>query len=130
MQRRRKKFIYSPDENGGCKLTSQCKLGHNNCLQCVPNENICVNYDQGFYPDKIGACSYTDHFSISYKGTSLKCEDDYVLIGKEVTYCKSINKEDLKNCKEVNTINGLCKNCPEGYYLNSLDKKCSKTENC
>jgi len=124
------KDIYSPDENGGCKLKSQCKLGHNSCLQCAPNENICVNCDLGFYPDKIGGCSYTVHCSISYKGTCLKCDDDYVLIGKEVTYCKSINTEDLKNCKEVNTVNGLCKNCTEGYYLNSLDKKCSKTENC
>ena len=123
------KDIYTPDEKGGCELKSYCRNGYNDCIQCE-NEKICKKCEEGYFPDSIGGCSYSNHCIISYKGKCLKCEDNYILIGRDITYCKSTNSEDLKYCKDINIYNGFCSNCTEGYYLNSYDQKCSKIENC
>ena len=44
---------------------------------------------------------------------------DYILIGEDhLKICKSLNSEDFKNNKNINTTNGLCDECEKGYFLN------------
>ena len=124
--------FYIPNDKGGCNISSKCKVGFNNCLQCQENNNnnICKICEKGYYPDGSGGCSYTKNCLISKNGICTLCNEHYILIGKEVTFCKSLLSEDLKSCKNINTLNGFCLNCTEGFYLNNIDLKCSKTENC
>lgn len=121
---------YFPDENGGCE--PKCTFGKNYCNQCSEDEKLCISCEAGYFPDKIGGCAYIPNCELSYNGKCLKCEDEYILIGDKNSFqiCKSINTQDLKNCKKINTLNGLCDECEENYYLNSGDLKCSETENC
>ena len=41
-----------------------------------------------------------------------------------------MNSDDLKNCKKVNNITGLCNICEEEYFMNKGDNKCIKIKNC
>ena len=124
--------IYAPNSLGGCTLTPKCQKGQKNCIECEENSqhNICKTCSKGYFPDSIGGCTYTKNCLISTNGICSKCIDNYVLIGKYITYCKSVFSEDLKSCKGINTLNGHCSNCTEGLFLNSIDYKCTKTENC
>ena len=126
------KDVFTPDENGGCTNLKKCSLGINNCLKCNEDENICKICEEGYFPDENGGCSYTDNCEVSYRGKCLKCKDNFIFIGANdgIQICKSINSDDLKNCKEINTEKGLCEKCEEGFYLNLGDKKCTKIENC
>ena len=122
--------IYTPDENGGCKNAKNCIFGNNYCLECDDNTHLCNDCEKGYFPDENGGCSNTPNCQISYKGECLECIEDFILIGKNIKICKSLNSEDLKNCKTINTIRGECEQCEENYFLNKGDKKCIKTENC
>ena len=121
---------FFPDKNGGCE--PKCILGENYCNQCSEDAKTCNVCEEGYYPDKIGGCSYIPNCYSSYKGKCLQCEEEYILIGDKNSFqiCKSINTEDLKHCKIINTINGLCEKCDDGFYLNIGDLKCSEIENC
>ena len=124
--------LYIPNDYGGCSLSYQCKPYYNHCVKCQENgkENICQICENGYFPDSFGGCSYTKNCLISKNGNCIICNDNYILIGKELKFCKSIYSPDLKNCKNINITNGLCSNCTDGFFLNSLDRKCCKTENC
>ena len=131
--------IYTPDKDGGCELIKTCYIGKNNCIECSDDSYKCKKCENGYFPDENGGCSYTDNCKISYKGECLECMDDYILLGKDVKHpsiknnfilCKSLSSEDLKNCKEINMLNGVCTKCKEGFYLNSGDNRCTETENC
>ena len=121
---------YFPEENGGCE--PKCTLGKNFCYKCSEDLSICLTCEQGYFPDKIGGCAFVPNCYSSYKGKCLQCEEDYILIGEENTFqiCKSLNTEDLKHCKIINKINGLCDQCEEGFYLNEGDLKCGPIEHC
>ena len=121
---------YLPDENGGCE--AKCTLGKNYCNECSEDSKLCVNCEEGYFPDKIGGCSYIINCELSYKGKCLKCEEDYILIGDKNNFqlCKSKYSQDLKHCKNINIISGLCDECEENFFLNKGDFKCSETENC
>lgn len=121
---------YFPDENGGCE--PKCILGKNYCNKCNEDSKLCITCEEGYFPDKIGGCAYIPNCESSYKGKCLKCEEDYILIGDKNSFqiCKSINSDDLKNCKTINFLNGFCEECEDGFYLSSGDLKCGKTENC
>ena len=121
---------FVPDNQGGC--SGKCKLGKNYCNECDNVEKICKKCEEGFYEDTIGGCSITQNCEISYKGKCEKCTKGYILVGEEKSFkiCKSLNSDDLKNCKIVNNVNGLCNECEEGYFINKEDYKCTKTENC
>ena len=128
--------IYSPDDKGGCDYARKCTSGNNYCIECNSEGKICQICEEGYFPDENGGCSYTNNCEISLNGECLICKEDYVLIGqdfdlaKELKICKSINSDDLKNCKRINTIKGICIECEEGFYKNSGDSRCTKTENC
>ena len=130
------KDIYSPDNNGGCEYSKKCVVGNHNCFECNEKGDICKLCEEGYYPDENGGCSYTQNCEISYKGECLKCLDNYILIGVDeylnegIKICKSLNSEDLKNCKKINMTTGKCIECNKNYYLNSGDYRCSSTENC
>ena len=119
-----------PDKIGGCE--GICKIGNNYCLECEINQKICSLCEEDYFPDKTGGCSYTNNCLTSNKGKCLNCIDGYILYGEEngPKICKDLNSEDLKNCKQVNTINGFCEECNEGYNLNPGDSKCIDVENC
>jgi len=120
-----------PDDNGGCSL--KCTLGKNYCLECDFEENLCIKCeDDNYYPDNSGGCTYTNNCELSIRGECIKCNDNYVLVGEKegIKICKNKNNDDLKNCNEINTKNGLCEKCENGYFLNKGDFKCIKTENC
>ena len=118
---------YFPDKNGGCE--PKCILGKNYCNICDEDQTLCVSCESGFYPDKIGGCSYTNNCETSYKGKCLTCISDYILIEDE-GFCKSIHTEDLKNCLNISNQNGTCLECKNGYFLNEGDLKCIDTEFC
>ena len=130
------KDIYSPDEKGGCRNSKKCRVGYHNCLECKEEGNLCKLCEEGYFPDENGGCSYTPNCEISYKGECIECKDNYILIGIDeylnegIKICKSLNSEDLKNCKRVNMTKGKCIECKEGYFLNSGDNRCSDIENC
>ena len=131
------KETLAPDDKGGCDYTKICKYGNNFCIECSKEEeSLCIKCENGYYPDEYGGCSYTKNCVLSERGQCLKCKEDYILIGRDnnfgegIRLCKYIFSEDLKNCKTVNLLNGLCDECKEGFYLNQKDKKCSLTENC
>ena len=146
------KDIYIPDENGGCSNHRKCVEGNNHCNECNSEENICKNCEIGYFPDENGGCSYSDNCEISYRGKCIKCKNNFILIGQEkyisiergyvyfsdmhfeinegTQICKSLNSEDLKNCKKINGLFGTCEECNEGFYLNKGDKKCTTIENC
>ena len=120
---------YFPDETGGC--TAKCTLGKNYCNECDIEEKLCKSCQFGYYPDEIGGCSFTENCELSYKGICSKCNNNYILIGEgNLKLCKSLDSEDLKNCKTVNETNGLCKECQKSYFLNKGDFKCINTDNC
>ena len=121
---------YFPDQNGGCE--PKCIIGKNYCHKCSEDSKLCDTCEEGFFPDKIGGCAYVPNCELSYNGKCIQCEQEYILIGEKNSFqiCKSINTEDLKHCKLINTINGLCDECEEGYYLNKGDLKCGEVENC
>ena len=121
--------ILIPDENGDCVGSQKCFAFQNYCLECETEEKLCKTCDIGYYPDLNGACSYTDHCKISYKGECIECQEDFILVEKN-KICKSLLSNDFENCKNIDSKNGLCQQCEEGYYLNKGDKKCIKTENC
>ena len=121
------KDVYTPDKNGGCENSKKCILGNNYCNECTQDESLCKICEEGFVPDNNGGCSYTNNCEISYKGECLKCKYNYILIGKDTKnsniknnfiLCKSIHSEDLRNCENINMINGICTKCKEGFYLN------------
>ena len=123
--------IFKLDENNGVCIGAQaCNPGENHCEQCNAQSSLCQKCDSGYYPDSNGACSYTDNCEISYRGECLKCSDDFYLVGSTLKICKYKYLDDLKNCKTVNSDDGLCEECEEGYFLNSIDKKCVNTKNC
>ena len=124
------KEIYIPNENGGCSPERKCTLGNNHCSECQEDSILCKTCEDRYFPDEIGGCSYASDCEISYKGQCLKCQDDFALVGQDIKICKSIYSEDLKNCENINSSNGLCNKCKEGFYLNSGDKKCTNTQNC
>ena len=119
-----------PNKNGGCE--GICIIGNNYCLECEQNNKLCSKCEDNYYPDKNGGCSYTNNCESSYKGNCLNCVDGYILWGEEKgpKICKSKNTEDLKNCKSINSITGLCDECEWGYNLNPGDSKCVQTKNC
>jgi hypothetical protein len=120
---------YFPDNNGGC--IPKCKLGKNYCNECDIEETLCKSCEFGYYPDEIGGCSFTENCEESYKGLCLKCNKNFILIENEyLKICKSLDSEDLKNCKSINTTNGLCDECEKGYFLNEGDLKCIEMNNC
>ena len=100
--------------------------------KCSEDSKLCDLCEEGFLLDKIGGCAYVPNCELSYNGKCIQCEQEYILIGEKNNFqiCKSINTEDLKNCKLINTINGLCDECEEGYNLNKGDLKCGEVENC
>jgi len=120
---------YIPDNDGGC--TPKCTLGKNYCNKCDNYEKLCTSCEYGYFPDEIGGCSFSENCQSSYKGKCLECKKNYVLIGEEnLKVCKNLYSEDLKHCKSINTINGLCNECEIGYFLNKGDFKCSDSGNC
>ena len=128
--------IYTPDNNGGCEPIQKCFIGKNNCNECSDDSFKCKICENGYFPDENGGCSYTDNCKVSYRGECLECKDNYILLGKNsniknnFVLCKSLSSEDLKNCEEINMINGICTKCKEGFYLNSGDNRCTETQNC
>ena len=118
---------YFPDLNGGCE--PKCTIGKNYCNLCNEDESLCESCEFGFFPDKIGGCTYVTNCETSYKGKCLTCEKDFILV-QETGFCKSVHSEDLKNCKTINNANGACTECNEGYFLNEGDFKCTTTEFC
>ena len=146
------KDIYIPDAIGGCENSKKCIKGNNHCNECNEENNLCNICEKGYYPDENGGCSYSDNCEISYQGKCLKCKNNFILIGQDkymhiergyiyygdmhieinegTQICKSLDSEDLKNCKKINGLLGTCEECNEGFYLNSGDKKCTIVENC
>ena len=131
--------IYIPDKYGGCEPSKKCILGQNYCNECSDEQDKCKICEEGFFPDENGGCTYTDNCKISYKGECLECKNNFILIGKHekissiknnFILCKSLASEDIKNCEEINMINGVCSKCKEGFYLNEGDNRCTKSENC
>ena len=126
------KDILIPDENGGCKGIKECIIGNNYCLSCKL-DNLCEKCEEGYFPDAIGGCSNTDNCEISKNGKCLKCIENFLLIGDvndKFTFCKSLNSEDFKNCKEFNQTKGFCGKCEDNYYLNKGDHRCIEIKNC
>ena len=54
----------------------------------------------------------------------------FILIGKDLKICKSLNSDDLYNCKKINIETGKCQECIEDYNLNEGDKKCLDILDC
>ena len=127
-----KEEVFIPDDNGGCKGRKKCIIGRNYCNECNSEGNLCIECDEGFYPDENGSCSLATNCKISYKGQCVECKDNYIILGTDNKYklCKSLLSNDYLNCKEIDMSNGECKTCEENYYLNEGDKKCIKTEKC
>lgn len=123
------KFL-NPDSEGGCEASKKCTLGKNYCNECLEDGNLCKECENGYYPDLIGGCSYSDNCEISYKGNCIKCKSDYLLIGNDFKICKYFGSDDFQNCKEIDYSIGLCSFCQEGYFLNSGDQKCTSVEHC
>ena len=121
---------FYPDQNGGCE--GICRVGNNYCLECEDDGKICLKCEENYFPDRTGGCSYTNNCQLSNKGNCLNCINGYILFGEGngPKICKSLNSEDLKNCKKINNISGLCEECNEGFYLNPGDSKCVETKNC
>ena len=124
------KDIFVPDINGGCEPIKKCFPGKGYCLECESDSLLCKTCEEKYYPDENGGCSYATDCKIAYQGECIQCKEDLILIGSDIKICKSLNTEDLKNCENVNIINGRCKSCKSEFYLNTGDKKCIKTENC
>ena len=128
--------IYTPDDKGGCEYSRKCISGNNYCIKCNSEGKICEKCEEGYFPDENGGCSYSNNCDISLNGECLICKEGFILIGqqfsliKELKICKSINSDDLKNCKRINTIKGICVECEPGFYKNIGDNRCTKTENC
>jgi len=121
---------FVPDNKGGC--IGKCIIGNNYCNECDHEENLCKICEEGLHPDKFGGCSFTQNCEISFRGKCEKCIEGYILVGEENGFkiCKNLNSDDLKNCKIVNFVNGLCNTCEDGYFMNKGDYRCTKTENC
>ena len=121
-----------PDINGGCIGNEKCSIGKNYCNECNIEGNVCIICDKGYYPDQNGGCSYTENCLISNAGKCIKCEKDYILIGKEyeLKVCKYQNLDDFKHCIDIDYDKGFCKRCEDDYYLSAGDKKCTKTQYC
>ena len=133
------KDIYSPDSKGGCEYSKKCQLGKNHCIECLEEGNLCKECDIGYFQDENGGCSTTENCEISYRGECLKCKNNYVLIGPKNYYqsindypkiCKSLDSEDLKNCKSFSYDRGKCLECNDGFFFTSQDRKCIKEPNC
>ena len=127
------KCIYEnliPDIFGGCE--GLCNIGDNYCLECEDNGKYCKKCEESYFPDKSGGCSYTKNCQFSVNGKCLYCINGYILYGEEngPKICKYLNIDDLKNCKKISSITGLCEECNEGYNLNPGDLKCVDTKNC
>ena len=128
--------IYIPDEKGGCKLARKCTPGNNYCIDCEGEGKLCKKCEEGYFPDGNGGCSYTSNCDVSLQGECLTCNDNFILVGqqfgiiRELKICKSLNSENLKNCKRINMIKGICQECEEGFYKNYGDNKCIKSPNC
>ena len=121
-----------PDDEGGCKGIQTCYSGKNYCNKCDEDEDniLCKECENGFSPDKNGACSYTNNCEISINGNCIQCQSDYYLIGSELKICKYMGLDDFQNCKKINYATGLCLECEEEFFLDSVDKKCVSTEHC
>ena len=128
------KEIYSPDFEGGCQYAKKCYAGKNHCISCTEEGTICHICEEGYFPDKNGGCSYTDNCEISYQGSCMKCQENFILVGKNlkdaINICKSLNSFDLINCENINYETGICEGCKDGYYLTEIDKKCTLTKDC
>ena len=123
--------VFIPVENSGsCTGAKACAIGENYCQICNVESTLCQNCELGYYADLNGGCANTENCEISYRGECLKCSDDFYLVGSNLKFCKYKYLDDLKNCKTVDSSNGLCKECEEGYFINSVDKKCINAENC
>ena len=128
--------IYTPDNKGGCEYARKCIPGNNYCIECNSEGKLCNKCEEGYFPDGNGGCSYTSNCDVSSEGECIICNEGFILIGqqfgliKELKICKSLNSDDLKNCKRINTIKGICIECEEGFFKNYGDSKCSKTEYC
>ena len=77
-----------PDDEGGCKGIQTCNSGKNYCNKCDEDNILCKECENGFSPDKNGACSYTNNCEISINGHCIQCQSDYYLIGSELKICK------------------------------------------
>ena len=120
--------ILIPDNNGGCIGNEKCSLEKNYCKECDIEGKLCSICEKGYYPDKNGGCAYTENCLLSDRGKCIKCEKDFILIGKEfdLKICKYKYLDDFRNCKEIDYEKGVCKKCEDGYILNTGDKKCQK----
>ena len=121
---------YIPDETGGC--IAKCFLGKNYCNECDIEGKLCINCETGYYPDKIGGCSYTKNCDKSYLGLCSKCIEKYILFGQNdsIKLCKYRYSDNLKNCKNIDNKTGLCSECEKGFFLAQGDFRCIETENC
>ena len=124
--------ILIPDNNGGCIGNEKCSIGKNYCSECDIEGKLCSKCEIGHYPDKNGGCAYTENCLLSENGKCIKCEEDFILIGKEfdLKICRYKNLDDFRNCREIDIERGVCKTCEDGYILNTGDKKCTKTLYC
>ena len=121
---------------GGCDYSRKCTPGNNYCIDCDGEGKLCKKCEEGYFPDGNGGCSYTSNCDVSLQGECLTCNDNFILVGqqfgiiRELKICKSLNSENLKNCKRINMIKGICQECEEGFYKNYGDNKCIKSPNC
>ena len=122
--------VFIPDDKGGCKGSKICKIGYNFCSECDSDNKLCKICERGYIPDENGGCSLSNNCEVSYKGSCLKCFEDFFPVGIDLKICKSLDSNDLNFCKEINTETGACKTCEDGFFLNSGDNLCSTYENC
>ena len=109
-----------PDNNGGCIGAKKCLVGINYCNECNTEGEICNKCEIGYIPDKNGGCSYIENCKISNRGECIECEENFILIGKDLEFkiCKNLDIDDFKNCKDIDMQKGVCLRCEEGYFLN------------
>ncbi len=126
--------LLTPDKTGGCIGSKACTIGQNYCEKCSEEADICSSCEAGYYPDENGACSYTEHCVLSYKGKCLQCQENFILIGSDeingLKICKSLDSQDLKHCEVINAKTGFCEVCEKDFHLNMGDLKCTSTPNC
>ena len=64
---------------------------------------VCIKWDEGYYPNENGACSLATNCKISYKGQFIECKENYIILGSDNKYqtCKSILSNDYLNVKKL-----------------------------
>ena len=122
--------VFIPDNKGGCKGSKTCKSEYNHCSQCDSDNKLCQKCENNYIPDENGGCSLIENCEVSYKGSCLKCIEDFILVGTAIKLCKSLDSIDFNFCKEIDIETGFCKTCEENWYLDDGDNLCSTYENC